>query len=118
LDKAEYLQVQLGVLDNTTVSAHVFICNVGSTHITFILNLYKLSVNDSSEHFQDMSHNFICGNSLDESDLIVSLEITDLLFNTPNDFEIVDTELQLSVNINLVTDLTQSITHQNDITTL
>ena len=118
MDKAEYLQVQLGVLDNTTVSAHVFICNVGSTDITFILNLYKLSVNDSSEHFQDMSHNFISGNGFDESDLIVSLEITDLLFNTPNDFEIVDIELQLGVNINLVTDFTQGITHYNDITSL
>lgn len=93
MDKAKHLEVQLRVFDDTPISAHVFVCDISSTNITLILNLYELGVNNSSEHLQDMTHNFICGDCLDKSDLIVSLEITDLLFNTPNDFEVVDAEL-------------------------
>jgi hypothetical protein len=53
-----------------------------------------------------MPHNLVSRNCFDESDLIVSLEVTDLLFNTPNDLKIVDAELELRVDIDLVTNFT------------
>ena len=52
-----------------------------------------------------MTDNFVSRYRFYQSDLVVSLEITDLFLNFTNNLEVIDAELKLSVNIDLVTDL-------------
>ena len=65
-----------------------------------------------------MAHDFVGRDSLDQRYLIISLEVTYLLLDLANDLEIVHTELQLRVYIDLIRNLTQRITHHKNITSL
>lgn len=102
LNKTENLHVKLGISNNTAISADVFVGNISSTNITFILNLNELSINNSSKYLQNVSDDLISRYSLDQSNLVIGLEISNLFLNASNDFKIVNAELKLSIDINLV----------------
>lgn len=102
LNKTENLHVKLGISNNTAISADVFVGNISSTNITFILNLNELSINNSSKYLQNVSDDLISRYSFDQSNLVIGLEISNLFLNASNDFKIVNAELKLSIDINLV----------------
>ena len=87
------MHVECRVPNNASIPAHVLVGNVCSTHIALVLYLDELSVYNSSQYLQHMSHNFICRNCFNQSNLVVCLEISDLFFYSPNHFEVVNTEL-------------------------
>jgi hypothetical protein len=112
------LHVKSGVSDDTAIPAHVLIGDISPADITFILYFNELSVYDSTQHLQYMPHYLISRNCLNESDLIICLEISNLLFHSANYFEVVDTELELSININLIGDLPEGVSDDDDISFL
>jgi hypothetical protein len=96
------LHVESRVPNNATISAHVLIGDICSTDITLILDFDELSVYDSSQDLQYVSHDFVSRNRFYQSNLVICLEISNLFFYSTNHFEVVYTELKLSVDINLV----------------
>ena len=65
-----------------------------------------------------MAHNFVRGDGLDQRYHVVGLEITYLFLNLADDFKVVDRELELGVNIDLIADLPQCITHHKHVSAL
>jgi len=65
-----------------------------------------------------MSGDAVGGDGLDEGNLVVGLEVSNLLFYASNDLEIVDAELKLSVDVNLVRYLPQCVSHYQHISFL
>lgn len=65
-----------------------------------------------------MADDLIRWDGLDQGDLVVGLEVAYLLFDLADDLEVVDAELELRVNVYLIGDLAERITHDEDETTL
>ena len=59
-----------------------------------------------------MANDLVSRNCFNELNLIVSLEICHLVLHLPYDFEVVDCEHQLDIDVDLVRYLSQSILHQ------
>ena len=59
-----------------------------------------------------MANDLVSRNCFYELNLIVGLEICHLVLHLPYDFEVVDSEHQLDIDVDLVRYLPQSILHQ------
>ena len=99
MNEAKYLDQQLRVLDDTSISADSFIGDIGTANLTLILNLDELNICNESKHLYHMSNDLIGGNSLDQLDLIISLEICHLILDLPNDLKVVAAKHQLHIDV-------------------
>ena len=79
LHNAKHLQMQDGVLDDAARGAHLFIVDVTTTLVAFVLNFDEICINDKAEHFQDVAHDLVCGNRSNQHDCISRLEVSHLL---------------------------------------
>ena len=65
-----------------------------------------------------MSHDLVSWDRLDELNSIVSLEISNLVFDFTNNSEVSHIEHELSVDVDLIRDLSQSIFDKQDVASL
>ena len=65
-----------------------------------------------------MADDFVGRDGLYQRYHVVGLEITYLFLNLTDDFKVVDRELELGVNIDLITDFPQSVTHDKHVSSL
>ena len=65
-----------------------------------------------------MANDFVRWDGLYERDLVVGLEVAYLLFDLADDLKVVHAELELRVNVYLVGNFSECITHNKDKTTL
>ena len=87
------------IFDDASVSANGFIADISATHFALVLNLDELDVGNEAEHFNDMADNLVSWDGLNQLDLVVSLEISHLIFHLANYFEVVTAKHQLDVDV-------------------
>lgn len=112
LNSTQHLYDEFGIFDITTTSAKVFILNILVAHVALILNFNKLSFNNKAKNFQYIAYNSICWDCFNQTDCLVRLEISYLIFDLSYDFEIVNCELELGIYVDLIRNFPLSILYQ------
>ena len=75
LNQAEYLYIQLWSFDNTTITTYLLILNISFTHVTTILNLYEVNVNDEAAYFYHMPDNLVKWHLFQKHNTIISFKV-------------------------------------------
>ena len=88
LNSTKYLYEKARVLDDATASAHLLILNVQVAVLALVLNLNELDVSHKTQHFYDVTHYLICWDRFNKLNLIFCLEVSHLVFNLADDFEV------------------------------
>ena len=99
LNQAQNLDKQVWIFYDASVSANGFIADISATHFALVLNLNELDVGNETEHFDNMADNLVSWDGLNQLDLVVSLEISHLIFHLANYFEVVTAKHQLDVDV-------------------
>ena len=118
LHLAKSLHVELRGVDEATTPADRLIVQVAVALITFVIDFDELYFCDEAEDLDDVPHDHVSWNGLDELNCIVRLEISNLVFDFTNNSEVVHIEHELCVDIDLIRDLSQSIFDKKDVTSL
>ena len=118
LNLAESLHVELRRVDEATTPADGLIVQVAVALITLVIDFDELHFCDEAEDFDDVPHDHVSWNRLDELNCIVRLEISNLVFDFTNNSEVVHIEHELCVDIDLIRDLSQSIFDKKDVASL
>jgi hypothetical protein len=93
------------VLDRAPIVANLLVCDVDLAHIALVLDFDKVNVNNDAAYLHDVSDDVVCLNGFKQSQLRISLEITDLVLDLANYLNISGIKLHLCVHIQLVRDL-------------
>ena len=88
LNSAKDLYEKARVFDDATASANLLILNVQVAVLALVLNLNELDVSHKTQHFYDVTNYLICWNRFDKLNLIFCLEVSHLVFNLADDFEV------------------------------
>lgn len=107
------MEEQVWVFDKATISANIFIVDLRFTHVAFVLDFDEIDLNDEATDLDDMSNDVVWGYGFDQLDSIVGSKIIDLLFYSADKFEVGPKQLQLHVDIKVIRNLSESISHQN-----
>ena len=115
MHQAEHLNVQQRVLDVATIPTDALVLYIGPTYITLVLDLDKLALYDEAKNFNDVSDDLVAWYRFNQGDLIVGLEVCHLFCHPADDLKSIHIEFQLRVNINVVRNLTQAISHEQNV---
>lgn len=76
--------------------------DVSFAHIALQLNLDELSLDDEPQYFDDVTHDLIRRDRLDQTYRIFGLKICNLVLDVPDDLETIGLKLQLRINVDCV----------------
>lgn len=107
------MEEEVWVFDKATISTNIFIVDLRFTHVAFVLDFDEIDLNDEATDLDDMSNDVVWGYGFNQLDSIVGSKIIDLFFYTADQFEVGPKQLQLYVDIKVIRNLSESISHQN-----
>ena len=115
---AEYLHLEDRFSDDAAVPAYFFWLYVGAADVAFQLNFDELGFYNETKHFDNVSNNAVGWDCFDQLDRVFSFKISQWIFHLSNNLKVLWWKLQLSVDIDLVWNLTQGFSHQQHVSFL
>lgn len=109
LHQAQHLHVKDWVLDEAPVTTHVFVLDLSLTHIALVLNFDELGVDDETKDLYDVANYLVCGDGLDKTDRVLGLEVSHLIFDVADHFEVTCAKMELGIDIEIVADFSQGV---------
>ena len=102
LDEAEDLDEKVWVVDHTAITADGLTADVSSAVLALVLDFDELDVSDEAQDFDHMPDDLVSWDRFDQLDRVVGLEVSHLVLDSSNDFEIRGAEHQLHVDVDSV----------------
>lgn len=114
LHSAEDLDHEPWMLDNAAIAAHLLIGDVCVTVLALVLDLDELDVSDEAKHLDDVTDDLVRGDSFDQLDLVVCLEVGHLVLDLTDDFEVGAGEHKLGVDVDRGGDFAHGVLDEKD----
>ena len=102
LHQAEHLHRQHRITHNAAIPADGLIGELAAAHFTLVLDLDELDISNEAQHLDNVPHDLVRRNRLDQLYLILRLEIAHLVPYLPNHLEVVAAEHELHIDIDRV----------------
>jgi hypothetical protein len=96
------LHKQYRVLNRAPIIANLLIGNVDLADITLVLDFDKVDIDNDPAYLHNVSDDVIGLNSFKESQLCISLEVTDLVLDLTDYLNISGVKLHLSIHVKFV----------------